>query len=152
MLVLMIMVLPVLLLDCSVIDVVDIDSEGCCFQIGGAGWAVMIMTHIAGRAAKAIDQMWTAGKMCQSPCSRDAFWSAGAIDARTRRRSLFAGVARCLYDDRAVSNCIYATQGSHKGSTVPGRRETGCGVLLRRVYVGNFFLVRASARESSRTQ
>ena len=52
-----------------------------------------------------------------------AFWSSGAIDARTRRRSLFAGVVRCLYDDRAVSNCIYAAQGSHKGSTAPSRKN-----------------------------
>ena len=61
----------------SQVHVVAVDSEGCCFQIGGAGWGVMVVHEPAQDLCKAIDAVWREGPMAGPPATRDAFRSLG---------------------------------------------------------------------------
>ena len=63
--------------DRSKVHVVVVDSGGICFQIGGAGWAVMVVTEPAKSLCEAVDSVWYKGPMAGPPASRGAFRQLG---------------------------------------------------------------------------
>ena len=52
-----------------------------------------------------------------------AAFGAQALSTRVRVDGPFCGVVRCLYDNRAVSNCIYAAHRAAIKARHAGRRE-----------------------------